>query len=181
MTRKVTIATGALLLAGLLWSCSSNTTQQGAGTPSTTDTQGTAGAGPAVQFTALDIDGKTRASSEWIGKQPVVINFWGTWCPPCRQEIPDLVKLYDEYKGRGVEMVSLAVKDEPAAVRSYATEARMNWIHLMGDDPIYQVFGGVRGVPTTIFYDQTGKEVKRFVGAQSYQTFKQAFEAISAS
>lgn len=132
----------------------------------------------AITFTAMDIDGAPRQATQWVGKQPVVINFWGTWCPPCRKEIPDLVRFYDEYKPKGLEIVSLAVNDNPDAVRSYAANAGMNWVMLMGDDGIYQKYGGIRGVPTTIFIDRNGKEVKRMVGAASYQDFKAAADMI---
>jgi thiol-disulfide isomerase/thioredoxin len=131
-----------------------------------------------ITFTAVDIDGVTRQATQWVGKQPVVINFWGTWCPPCRKEIPDLVRFYDEYKPKGLEIVSLAVNDNPDAVRSYAANAGMQWVMLMGDDGIYQKYGGIRGVPTTIFIDRNGKEVKRMVGAASYEDFKAAADMI---
>ena len=133
----------------------------------------------AVSWTAPDIDGNLRSSSEWIGKKPVVINFWGTWCPPCRREIPDLVRVYEEYKPKGVEIISFALRDTPEKVRSFAAQANMDWVMLMGGDNEILVdynFGG--SVPTTIFLDRTGKEVGRFVGPRNYQTFKQAFEAI---
>lgn len=132
----------------------------------------------AVQFATVDIDGATRQSTEWVTKQPVIINFWGTWCPPCRKEIPDLVRFYEEYKPKGVEIVSLAVNDNPDAVRSYASNAGMKWVMLMGDDGIYQKYGGIRGVPTTIFIDRNGKETDRFVGARSYEDFKAAADKI---
>lgn len=132
----------------------------------------------AVQFAAYDIEGALRQSNEWVTRGPVIINFWGTWCPPCRREIPDLVKLYDEYKSRGIEIVSLAVNDNPNAVKAFTAKAGMNWVMLMGTDEIYQKYGGIRGVPTTIFVDRTGKETDRFVGARTYEIFKQAAEKI---
>jgi thiol-disulfide isomerase/thioredoxin len=132
----------------------------------------------AVQFTALDVEGVTRQSNEWVTRGPVIINFWGTWCPPCRREIPDLVKLYDEYKSKGIEIVSLAVNDNPNSVKAFTAKAGMKWVMLMGTDEIYQKYGGIRGVPTTIFVDRTGKETDRFVGARTYETFKQAADKI---
>ncbi len=129
-------------------------------------------------FAASDLNGIVRQSSEWIGKQPVVINFWGTWCPPCRREIPELVKLYNEYRDKGVEIVSLAVNDTPEKVDKFMQANNMNWVMLMGDIQILQAMKATRGVPTTIFYDKDGNEKIRFVGARDYNTFKQAFEAI---
>jgi len=133
----------------------------------------------AVSWTAKDIDGVIHESSEWIGKQPVVINFWGTWCPPCRREIPDLVKAYQEFSPRGVEIISIALRDSPGKVRDYAAKANMDWVMLMGGDQKmladYRFSGGV---PTTIFLDRSGKEITRFVGPRNLAVFRQAFAAI---
>ena len=130
------------------------------------------------QFSAKDIDGELRHSSEWLGKQPVVINVWGTWCPPCRREIPDLAKLYAEYKPKGVELISLAVKDTPERVRQYAEKNNMQWVLLMSEDQILIDYKATRGVPTTIFIDKEGNEVARFIGMKDYETLKKGFEAI---
>lgn len=129
-------------------------------------------------WTAEDTHGVSRQATDWIGKQPTVINFWGTWCPPCRKEIPELVKLYSEYNPKGVEIVSFAVRDQAANVQVFANEASMNWVMLMGNDEVLEKYGPISGVPTTIFLDRNGKELSRFVGAQSYETFKTAFDAI---
>ena len=129
-------------------------------------------------FSAKDIDGKLHHSSEWLGKQPVVINVWGTWCGPCRREIPDLAKLYEEYKPKGVELISLAVKDTPERVRQYAGRNNMNWVLLMSEDQILIDYRATRGVPTTIFIDRDGNEIVRFIGMKDYETLKRGFEAI---
>lgn len=129
-------------------------------------------------FSAKDIDGEWRHSSEWLGKQPVVINVWGTWCPPCRREIPDLAKLYEEYKPKGVELISLAVKDTPDRVRQYAERNNMNWVLLMSEDQILIDYKATRGVPTTIFIDKDGNEIARFIGMKDYDALKKGFEAI---
>ena len=134
-------------------------------------------ASDAFVFEAYDTEGALHQSTEYVGRQPVVINFWGTWCPPCRQEIPELVKLYDEYSPRGIEMVSLAVRDEPEKVISFANEHDMNWKMWMGSNELAYKYD-IKGVPTTIFIDSNGNELFRFIGAQNYNTFKEPFEAI---
>jgi thiol-disulfide isomerase/thioredoxin len=175
MTRN--LVTISLIVLGLLSmsACSKNEGQSGQA-KQLSATEIPAGA----LFTAADLDGNLHPSSEWLGKQPTVINFWGTWCPPCRREIPDLVKIYDEYRSQGVALVSLAVNDEPAKVRDYASEHGMNWVQLIAEQQHMTVFGEIRGVPTTIFFDKNGKEVRRLVGAQSYEDFKEAFQMILA-
>jgi thiol-disulfide isomerase/thioredoxin len=131
-----------------------------------------------IRFSVLDINGKQRSSEEWIGQQPVVINVWGTWCPPCRREIPDLVRLYEEYNSKGVEMLGLAVRDSPQQVEGFAARNNMKWVMLIAGRDLLYTLGATKGVPTTIFYDRNGKEVNRFVGGRDYGTFKQAFESI---
>lgn len=135
-----------------------------------------------ARFSAFDVDGNSRQLSEWVGRQPVVINFWGTWCPPCRREIPGLVKLYDEYKSRGVEIVSFALERNagPQQVKQFAQQAGMKWIQLIGNEDIGQAFRLTGSVPTTIFLDAQGNEVARHVGARPYEAFKPDFEKIAA-
>ena len=135
-------------------------------------------ANPSLHFEAFDIMGQSHSSAKWIGKQPVVLNFWGTWCGPCRKEVPDLVRLYEEYSPRGVEMISLAIKDTPDKVDAFARHYGMKWIMLLASRDIILKFGVTRGVPTTIFLDRDGHEVMRFVGARPYETLKTGFEAI---
>jgi len=132
----------------------------------------------AASFAAYDTDGSLQASSQWIGKKPVVLNFWGTWCPPCRKEIPDMVKVYDEYAGSDIEMIGLAVNDTPDKVVNFARQNNMNWVLLMADEAVVQEFAPIVGVPTTIFLDHTGKEVHRHTGPITYTQLKQAFDAL---
>lgn len=131
---------------------------------------------------ALDLDGGLRQLSEWIGRKPVVLNIWGTWCPPCRREIPGLIRLYDEYQDRGVEIVSLAVERRagPAQVRQFTQQAGMKWVQLMANERVLQGFGYSGSVPTTIFFDKNGQEVSRHIGARPYDVFKHNFEAIAS-
>ncbi len=142
-----------------------------------------------ISFTAIDVDGNQRSSTEWIGRQPVVINIWGTWCPPCRREIPDLVRLYNEYKPRGVEMIGFALERRagPADVKAFAAQNGMEWVMLMADQQIATLFNA-RSVPMTIFVDRNGKVVdlsdlsgrsnSAFIGPQPYGVFKKAFEKL---
>ena len=168
----------AIVISAGLMSCGSDqqaeskTAQAVAQQPATTAASGT------LSFAAYDINGELHQSSEWIGQQPVVLNFWGTWCPPCRKEIPDLIKLYDEYSAKGIEIVGLAVKDSPQNVARYSQQAGMKWPMLMADMNILTSLKATSGVPTTIFVDKSGKEIGRFVGLRDYETFKSAFDAL---
>jgi len=131
-------------------------------------------------FEAYDINGSIRSSNEWIGKQPVVVNFWGTWCPPCRREIPDLIRLYDEYRYQGVEMLGLAVKDNAQQAAGFARQAGMQWVMMVANKDILSEYQ-IASVPTTIFYDRQGNQVLRLKGLRNYEELKQGFEAIAGS
>ncbi len=165
------LTVGTMMFAG----CSDS--KSGSNTNSNSNTATVAEFG-VPQFSAKDINGNWHHTSEWFGKQPVVINFWGTWCGPCRREIPDLAKLYQEYKPQGIELISIAVKDTPAKVEQYAARNNMNWVLLMSQDQILIDYKATQGIPTTVFIDKDGNEVVRFIGMRDYTTLKRAFEAI---
>ena len=181
MTSRYRLWTISAALAGVLallnfTGCSSSQTK--------TNTASKTAAQPAftpAQFVAMGVGGEQHNSADWIGKQAVVLNFWGTWCPPCRKEIPELVRLYDEYHDKGLQMVSLAVRDTPDRVADFSSNQNMNWLMLMAENNILSEYNVTVGVPTTIFLDKHGKEVTRFVGAQSFETFKRAADAALAA
>ncbi len=191
MMRQIVHITAILLISLLLLSCSKEETTAKNELSPVAKSQATNparenAARPAVKSmnaSAVDLEGNKRLMSEWVGKKPVVVNFWGTWCPPCRREIPDLVRLYDEYHIKGVEIVSLAIERSagPQEVKAFSQQAGMKWVMLMANQDVAQAFNAGASVPTTIFFDAAGNEVGRFVGARSYQDFKPVFQKISGT
>ncbi|MBK7142372.1 MAG: TlpA family protein disulfide reductase [bacterium] len=154
------------------------TTETPAGT--TTETPaGTTAETPAVEFavwSATDTYGNLRQATEWVGKRPTIINFWGTWCPPCRKEIPDLIKLYAEYNPKGVEILGFAVRDEATNVNIFTKEAGMKWVMMMGNEEVLDKYGPITGVPTTVFLDANGQEVDRYIGPPTLEQFRASAE-----
>ena len=128
-------------------------------------------------FDIQDIYGNTTQFTDYIGK-PLIINFWGTWCPPCRRELPDLKRIYAEYKPQGLEIVGLSIKDTPAKVKRFANEHGLDWILLMANREANTTFRIGTGVPMTVFLDREGNEVSRVIGARNYDYFKQEVEKI---
>ncbi len=114
-------------------------------------------------FTVRDIDGKSVSLADLKGKV-VLVNFWATWCPPCRAEIPDLVKLQDKYRDKLVILGISEDEVEPAQVKAFATEQKMNYPIVMATPELRQIFKGVAALPTTFVLDTEGKIQMRHVG-----------------
>jgi peroxiredoxin len=113
---------------------------------------------PAPDFAVRDLDGKIVRLSDFHGKT-VVLNFWASWCPPCRAEMPDLLEIYEERLADD-DFVVLAVdkltEDTVSAVESFAAEFGLTFpIAFDGSDDIFQRYG-VRGLPSTFFIDRDG-------------------------
>lgn len=127
-------------------------------------------AGSAPGFTLSDIGGKSVSLSDFRGKV-VVLDFWATWCPPCRREIPDFINLQKEYGSRGVQIVGVAL-DEPAKVQAFVRQNGMNYPVLLGTDDIALKYGGIQGIPTTFVIDRKGKIVSKFEGFRPKDVFE---------
>lgn len=117
---------------------------------------------PAPDFEIELIDGETVTLSGYKG-EVVLLNFWGTWCPPCRAEMPALQRTWDEYKDQGVTFLGVAIYDEKADVERFAEAYGITYplgIDLLGD---LTVDYKVTSFPTTFLIDREGKEVRRIV------------------
>ncbi len=164
------------ITTAFLVSCSSSdekTSTDNANTTAKTE----APAGTGAKFMALDIDGNFHTSEQYKGK-PLILNFWGTWCPPCRKELPDLKKIYAEYKSQGLEIIGLAVNDTPEKVRKFAKDSGLEWVMLIANRESAMSYQIGTGVPVTIFLDKDGNETSRAIGARSYEYFKSEVEKI---
>jgi thiol-disulfide isomerase/thioredoxin len=113
-----------------------------------------------------DLDGRTRTLAEWRGKV-VVLNFWATWCPPCREEMPEFVRLQRELGGQGLQFVGVAI-DEPDTVREFLKEAPVNYPMLIGDEkaPAWadSLGNSLSALPFSVVFDGHGKKVQAHTG-----------------
>jgi len=131
-------------------------------------TKPTYAGGTMVEFTLPDLDGKSRRLSEWRGKV-IVLNFWATWCPPCREEIPLFIDLQKRHAAEGLQMIGLAV-DNKEAVATYQKSAGINYPLLVGGEDAGMELIGRYGnrmgsLPFTAIIDRNGAIVARKLGA----------------
>ena len=127
-----------------------------------------AAAGPtetsAPVFSLRDLDGRTFRLSDFKGK-PVVIDFWATWCAPCRASLPHLSALQERYRDQGLVVMGLSLDDiQPQQVRRYTERMRLKFRIGMADEKVLDLYGPIRSIPTTIFIDRKGHMVRRVVG-----------------
>jgi thiol-disulfide isomerase/thioredoxin len=110
-----------------------------------------------------DLDGHAISTASLKGKV-VIVNFWATWCPPCRAEIPDLIKLQDKYKDK-LQIIGISDDDDPpATVKKWASQHGMNYPIVMSNDELRKVFVGVRALPTSFILSPESKLMIRHVG-----------------
>lgn len=121
---------------------------------------------PVPPFLVNDLDGNPVSTAAWKGKV-VFINFWATWCPPCRAEIPVLIDLANRYKDR-LQIVGVSVDDgDPSEVKSFASRAGINYPIIMASREIVKEYGGVPALPTLFVVNTDGNVVQKHEGLYS--------------
>lgn len=118
----------------------------------------------ASAFTFIDLEGKTHRLTDYQG-QWVLVNFWATWCPPCLEEIPDLVALHAEPKNRLVVLGVALEYRHPSEVERFARRMKINYPVILGEPALAGQVGPVHGLPTTYLFDPQGRRVAYNVGA----------------
>ncbi len=117
-------------------------------------------------FTLADLDGRPVKLAAWHGR-PLIVDFWATWCPPCRKEIPELNEIYQKYRSRGLMVLGVSVDkvqgDGVKSVRPFAQEFKISYPILMADNEVVDALD-LDNIPTTLFFDRKGKLVARLEG-----------------
>ena len=116
---------------------------------------------PSLNLT--DLDGNPLSSADWHGKV-VLLNFWATWCAPCRAEIPDLIRLQEKYADQFLVVGLSTDVDPPNKVKAFAQEMKINYPVAMAPPDIEAKFGGVFGLPTSFILDTEGRIVQKHIG-----------------
>jgi peroxiredoxin len=126
----------------------------------------------APDFALKDSDGKTVHLTDYRGKV-VMLDFWATWCPPCKLEIPWLIDLERKNKDRGFEVLGVSMDDEGwEVVKPFMREAGLNYRVVIGNDATAEIYGNVESLPETFLIDREGKIAAIHVGLASRKIFE---------
>jgi len=118
----------------------------------------------AAPWSLKNLDGKTVSLSDFKGKI-VILNFWATWCPPCRAEIPDFINLQKEYESKGVAIIGLSLDSiQPSEVAAFVKKQGINYPIVMGTDDVAQKYGVSEGIPVTCIIAPDGTIIDKHLG-----------------
>jgi thiol-disulfide isomerase/thioredoxin len=183
------LAMGAVAVAlGLLWLAPGVGDQDSAQEPSASavpESEGgedagalTKGSPAPLQFTMKDMNGVDVKLASFKGKV-ILLNFWATWCGPCRAEIPSLVELQQHY-GDDLVVLGVSIDDPLNKLKPYATDMHMNYPVLVGKDrqDVQDAYGPLWGIPVSVFVDREGKIWKRHSGIASKDQFEREIKAL---
>jgi thiol-disulfide isomerase/thioredoxin len=147
-------------------------------------------AGAAPQTTACDADGHAKFDfvlkneynvpvkmADFKGKV-VLLNFWATWCGPCKMEIPSFVELYSKYKDKGFVVVGVSVDDSPEQLQAFMKEYRMNYPVLQMRPEVEDAYGPFYGYPTSFFIARDGSICNKHLGPATKEQFEQELKAL---
>jgi peroxiredoxin len=164
--------TAAALLFVLLAACTSSEQT----TPSTV--KPVAARQTAPEFALKDVNGATVRLSDYRGKV-VLLNFWATWCGPCKMEIPWFIEFEQANKDRGFAVIGVSMDDEGwAVVKPFLAEWSINYRTLLGDSIIAELYGGVDALPTSFLIDRDGRVASSHQGLISKTVYKNEIQEL---
>jgi peroxiredoxin len=118
----------------------------------------------APDFVVRTIDGQNLSLSEYRGKV-VLLDFWATWCAPCRDEIPHFVRMQERYRDRGLQIIGISMDDTADPVRIFYRDFHMNYPVAMGGAKLGELYGGVLGLPIAFVIGRDGSIQAKHIGA----------------
>lgn len=130
----------------------------------------------APEFTLQDMDGNNVNLSDFKG-DAVILNFFASWCPPCRQEVPDFVELQNKYGPEGFSIIGISLVSAEDT-KSFAKKMGVNYPMLIDDSVVSAVYGPIRSIPTTYILDRDHKIVKMYIGGKPKEVFENDIKAL---
>lgn len=125
----------------------------------------------AIDFNLKDLDGKEISLSDLKGKK-VFLNFWASWCPPCRAEMPDIEKLYTETKDSDLVIIAVNLGEDKDTVKSFIDKNNYKFKVLLDSDQNVAAKYNITSIPTSFFIDKEGTIVEKRIGAMTYEEMK---------
>jgi cytochrome c biogenesis protein CcmG, thiol:disulfide interchange protein DsbE len=132
-----------------------------------------------LDFTMKDLEGKDVSLSSYKGKV-ILLNFWATWCGPCKAEIPGFVELQNEYGKDGLVVVGYSVDDDAPKARAFANEYKMNYPVLLGlgREDVQDAYGPIWGIPASFIISREGKVCQKHLGIAPKAVFEKEIKAL---
>jgi peroxiredoxin len=163
----VVIAVAVMISSAVFWS-RKHSTLPAPNSNTTASLQGNVQGVAAPDFTLKSLDGKDVHLSDYKGKA-VLLNFWATYCQPCKIEMPWFAELQKQYEPQGLEVVGVAMDDVPPdTIKKFASDLGVNYQILIGKESVADLYGGMQFLPTTFYIDRQGKIVDRVFGLVSH-------------
>jgi thiol-disulfide isomerase/thioredoxin len=129
-------------------------------------------------WTLKDVDGREVKSTDFKGKV-VVVDFWATWCPPCRKEIPHYVALQEKYRAQGLVILGFSLDElPPAEVKTFGQQFKINYPLIMADGATAEAFGGVEGLPTAFVIDREGNIRHVKLGLADHEAYEKLIASL---
>ena len=132
-----------------------------------------------LDYTLKDMNGKEVRLSDFKGR-PLVVNFWATWCSPCKHEIPSFIALVDKYKDKNLTVLGISTDDSPEDLRKFAAEYKINYPVLvgLGMDELLEAYEAEMMIPVTWFIRRDGTVALKHAGTQTRDWFERQITAL---
>jgi thiol-disulfide isomerase/thioredoxin len=135
----------------------------------------------APSFTLSDSTGKAVRSSDYKGKV-VLVNFWATWCGPCKIEIPWFIEFEKKYKDKGLVVLGVSMDDEGwPSVKTYMEKMKIGYPIMLGNEEVAAKYGGMNSLPVTVFVDREGRIAARHVGLVAREEYEADIRSLLTS
>jgi thiol-disulfide isomerase/thioredoxin len=163
------LAAAALLIAGIILRH-----------PSTANQPRASQVRPAPDFSLTDLSGQKLALSGYRSKV-VLLDFWATWCDPCKAEIPHFIEMQNRYGPKGLQVIGISMDDDEQLARDFRQQFKMSYPVAMGSPALAEQYGGILGLPITFTIDRQGRIFSKHIGATDPSIFEAEIKKLLAT